>query len=303
MDKSWLNMDFHWFSGFTHFKLAFWVDYPKITSITTKTLIKLRCGKGFQEILCNFFWISQSFLSFGCDCVWKLVRVRISAEIRLMCEVTLTIWNPACRQQNRGARGARRNSNFSCISDMLASGAEGPADVIGAHICTGYARCFFSCTLLFTAKFIDPGPNPSTIHRCRAGCSRWTWVPRATASRPRRLACRLLSSGDLWNVLTSLICISLGLLSPSEFWWMYAPCVQYHWDIRWVCCLGSPTSSLCTLCNLRSRWSSGRRPTASSSSVHHDCRLPRQCWSEWWRPVEQHCWGIRHLWSSSLVSR
>ena len=45
--------------------------------------------------------------------------------------------NPACRQQNRGARGARRNSNFSCISDMLASGAEGPADVIGAHICTG----------------------------------------------------------------------------------------------------------------------------------------------------------------------
>ena len=45
--------------------------------------------------------------------------------------------NPACRQQNRGARGARRNSNFSCISDMLASGAEGPADVLGAHICTG----------------------------------------------------------------------------------------------------------------------------------------------------------------------
>ena len=211
--------------------------------------------------------------------------------------------NPACRQQNRGARGARRNSNFSCISDMLASGAEGPADVIGAHICTGYARCFFSCTLLFTAKFIDPGPNPSTIHRCRAGCSRWTWVPRATASRPRRLACRLLSSGDLWNVLTSLICISLGLLSPSEFWWMYAPCVQYHWDIRWVCCLGSPTSSLCTLCNLRSRWSSGRRPTASSSSVHHEWWFPHQCWSDWWRPVEQHCWGNHHLWSSSLVSR
>ena len=40
---------------------------------------------------------------------------------------------------------------------MLASGAEGPADVLGAHICTGEARCFFSCTLLFTAKFIDPG--------------------------------------------------------------------------------------------------------------------------------------------------
>ena len=45
--------------------------------------------------------------------------------------------NPACRKQNRGARGARRNSNFSCISDMLASGAEGHADVLGAHICTG----------------------------------------------------------------------------------------------------------------------------------------------------------------------
>ena len=40
---------------------------------------------------------------------------------------------------------------------MLASGAEGPADVLGAHICTGEARCFFSCILLFTAKFIDPG--------------------------------------------------------------------------------------------------------------------------------------------------
>ena len=34
---------------------------------------------------------------------------------------------------------------------------KGPADVLGAHICTGEARCFFSCILLFTAKFIDPG--------------------------------------------------------------------------------------------------------------------------------------------------
>ena len=41
---------------------------------------------------------------------------------------------PACRKQNRGASGARRNSNFSCISDVLTSDAEGPADVVGAHI-------------------------------------------------------------------------------------------------------------------------------------------------------------------------
>ena len=45
--------------------------------------------------------------------------------------------NPACRQQNRGASGARRNSNFSCTSDVLTSDAEGPADVVGAHMCTG----------------------------------------------------------------------------------------------------------------------------------------------------------------------
>ena len=52
--------------------------------------------------------------------------------------LTLTsLKNPASRKQNRGARGARRNSNFSCISDMLASGAEGPLGVLGDHKCTG----------------------------------------------------------------------------------------------------------------------------------------------------------------------
>ena len=50
-------------------------------------------------------------------------------------QLTLTILKiPACRKQNRGASGARRNSNFSCISDVLTSDAEGPADVVGAHI-------------------------------------------------------------------------------------------------------------------------------------------------------------------------
>ena len=40
---------------------------------------------------------------------------------------------------------------------MLASGAEGPLGVLGDHKCTGEARRSFSCILLFTAKFIDPG--------------------------------------------------------------------------------------------------------------------------------------------------
>ena len=59
-------------------------------------------------------------------------------DVRIMNELTLILLkNPACRKQNRGARGARRNSNFSCISDVLASDAERPADVVGDHICTG----------------------------------------------------------------------------------------------------------------------------------------------------------------------
>ena len=54
-------------------------------------------------------------------------------DVRIMNELTLTsLKNPACRKQNRGG-----TQIFSCISDMLASGAEGHADVLGAHICTG----------------------------------------------------------------------------------------------------------------------------------------------------------------------
>ena len=144
MAKSWLNMDFHLFFGFSHFKLAFWVDYPRISHNLRRKHKKLRCRKRFQEILCNFLWISQSLLSFGCDCVWKLVRVRISAEIRsrsivrIMNELTLTIWRIPPAGSRTEARAAREGTQIvSCISDMLASGAEGPLGVLGAHICTG----------------------------------------------------------------------------------------------------------------------------------------------------------------------
>ena len=157
MAKSLLNMDFHLIFGFSHFKLAFEsIIQEELAIINDENIKNYVVESDFRKFYVKFLMnFAESFI----------IDVRSNPNY---------LKNPACRQQNRGARGARRNSNFSCISDMLASGAEGPADVIGAHICTGYARCFFSCTLLFTAKFIDPGPNPSTIHRCRAGCSRWT---------------------------------------------------------------------------------------------------------------------------------
>ena len=62
-----------------------------------KLLLLLRVINEFN-VMFIITWdvVSQSLLSFGCDCdcVWKLVRVRISAEIRSivrMNELTLTI--------------------------------------------------------------------------------------------------------------------------------------------------------------------------------------------------------------------
>ena len=61
-------------------------------------------------------------------------------DVRIMNERT----NPNSFEESRlpeaEPRRARRETElkiYSCISDMLASGAEGHADVLGAHICTG----------------------------------------------------------------------------------------------------------------------------------------------------------------------
>ena len=82
MAKSLLNMDFHLIFGFSHFKLAFEsIIQEELAIINDENIKNYVVESDFRK----FYVISYEFrslLSFGCDCVWKLVRVRNSAEIR-----------------------------------------------------------------------------------------------------------------------------------------------------------------------------------------------------------------------------
>ena len=152
--------------------------------------------------------------------------------------------NPACRQQNRGARGARRNSNFlMCIRYVSWWRGRPLRCSRGSHM---YRLSAVPCLphLLHPCHFFNPEVRLACMSRARDPSPQVTssrWLYAGYLDRRRGLQCRTSSTVLGVNPL-------LDAPAPTAFLSVDgAPCVRI-----WTSIGRSHSSVFCTFRNLQS---------------------------------------------------